>query len=368
MSGSCVNEFSRFRTFTATDGCGLTTQHVQTVEVIDNVTPSLTVPGNVTFDCDDEVIYDDAVAVDACDGFLAVVEEDPVVVDGDCPGEYTVFRSFSATDLCGNSTSGEQIILVRDLTPPVLDIPEDLVLPCGSEFVFEGATATDNCTDAEDITIQIFTSNGVGSCPIDKVRERRFIATDLCGNDVQEIQTVSVTDLDLPYFTFVPADTAYSCDESPNLAVAVAQDDCSDFVMEIQIDTVDQGCQNNYDLIRTFVVTDECGNMAEATQVVSVRDSEAPTILSELDNPTLECDVLWQPDSPEATDNCADVDVGRQRGHFGVGQLRRIQHSSSLCGERRLWQRELHFSNRDRRGHHPTCLPHSPGGHEHFLR
>ena len=307
VNGSCPNEFSRFRTFTATDGCGLTTQHVQTVEVIDNVTPSLTVPGNVTFDCDDEVIYDDAVAVDACDGFLAVVEEDPVVVNGDCPGEYTVFRSFSATDLCGNSTSGEQIILVRDLTPPVLDMPDDVVLPCGSEFVYPGATATDNCTDTEDITIQIFNSFGVSNCPNEYVLERRFIATDLCDNDVLEIQTVTVTDLDLPYFTFVPADTAYSCDESPNLAAAIAQDDCSDFVMEIQIDTVDQGCQNNYDLIRTFVVTDECGNMAEATQVVSVRDSEAPTILSELDNPTLECDVLWQPDSPEASDNCSDV-------------------------------------------------------------
>ena len=197
VNGSCPNEFSRFRTFTATDGCGLTTQHVQTVEVIDNVNPSLTVPGNVTFDCDDEVIYDDAVALDACDGFLAVVEEDPVVVNGNCPGEYTVFRSFSATDLCGNSSSGEQIILVRDLTPPVLDMPEDVVLPCGSEFVYPGATATDNCTDAEDITIQIFNSYGVSNCPNEYVLERRFIATDLCDNDVQEIQTVTVTDLDL---------------------------------------------------------------------------------------------------------------------------------------------------------------------------
>ena len=138
-------------------------------------------------------------------------------------------------------------------------MPEDVVLPCGSEFVYPGATATDNCTDTEDITIQIFNSFGVSNCPNEYVLERRFIATDLCDNDVLEIQTVTVTDLDLPYFTFVPADTAYSCDESPNLAAAIAQDDCSDFVMEIQIDTVDQGCQNNYDLIRTFVVTDECG-------------------------------------------------------------------------------------------------------------
>ena len=54
-----------------------------------------------------------------------------------------------------------------------------------------------------------------------------------------------------------------------------------DFVMEIKSHSRPK-CQNNYDLIRTFLVTDECGNMAEATQVVSVRDFEGPTILSDL--------------------------------------------------------------------------------------
>ena len=337
VNGSCPNEFSRLRTFTATDGCGLTTQHVQTVDVIDNVNPSLTVPENVTFDCDEEITYDDALAVDACDGFLAVLEDDTVVVNGDCPGEYTIFRSFSATDLCGNTTSGEQIISVRDLTPPVLDMPEDVVLPCGSEFVYPLATATDNCTDTEDIEINIFPTFGVSNCPNEYVLERRFIATDLCGNDALEIQTVTVTDLDNPYFTFVPADTAYSCDESPILAAAIARDDCSGFDMEIQIDTVNQGCPNNYDLIRTFIAIDECGNMAEATQVVSVRDSEAPVILSTLDNPTLECDVVWTPDSPEATDNCSSVSWEMNIDTSGVASsgaysLQVMYVASDVCG------------------------------------
>ena len=337
VNGSCPNEFTRIRTFTATDACGRTTQHVQTVEVFDTLAPALTVPGNVAFDCDEEVIYDGAEAMDACDGFLSVVEEDPVLVNGDCPGEYTVFRTFSATDLCGNTTSGEQVILVRDLTPPVLNMPEDVVLPCGSGFVYPPATATDNCTDDNDIDIDIFNSIGTSTCPNEYVLERRFIATDLCDNYVLELQTVTVTDLDPPYFTFVPADTSYSCTESPNLAEALAQDDCSDFDMEIQIDTVGQGCQNNYDLIRTFIATDECGNMAEATQVVSVRDVEAPVILSDLDNPTVECDDIWIPQIPEATDNCSPVSWTVDVDTIGVASsgsynLQVLYVASDACG------------------------------------
>ena len=152
-------------------------------------------PGNVAFDCDEEVIYDDAEAMDACDGFLSVVEEDPVLVNGDCPGEYTVFRTFSATDLCGNTTSGEQVILVRDLTPPV----EHARRRCASMrkwIRLSPATATDNCTDDNDIDINIFNSIGTSTCPNEYVLERRFIATDLCDNYVLELQTVTVTDLD----------------------------------------------------------------------------------------------------------------------------------------------------------------------------
>ena len=45
VNGDCPSEFTRIP-FTATDGCGLTSQHTQTVEVIDVVDPVLNVPSN----------------------------------------------------------------------------------------------------------------------------------------------------------------------------------------------------------------------------------------------------------------------------------------------------------------------------------
>ncbi|MDA0940566.1 MAG: hypothetical protein O2990_06160, partial [Bacteroidetes bacterium] len=306
-NGDCPSEFTRTRVYTATDGCGLTSSHTQTVLVIDEVAPSLSVPSNVTFSCSEGPTYAPAVAVDACDGNIAVTEDEPVVEQGDCPGEFTVYRSFSATDLCGNTSVGSQVIQVQDVTPPTLEMPEDVVLPCGSSFVYPPATATDDCTEDGDISIAIFNSISLLSCPGGRVLERHFVATDLCGNSVSETQTVTVTDIDAPYFTYVPEDATYSCDEEPVLEEAVGADDCSTYAVTTTIDTVDAGCSDSYDLIRTFVVADACGNSSEAQQVISVRDTTAPIVLSSVEDETIECSAVWSPAELDAVDNCSEV-------------------------------------------------------------
>ena len=305
--GACPSEFTRTRTFTATDGCGLTTQHVQVVAIIDDIGPELTVPENVTLGCNETVTYEEATAVDACDGIQTVVEGELIIEDGDCPGEYTVHRSFSSTDLCGNTTMATQTIQIRDLTPPVLSMPEDVILPCGSSFVYPQATATDNCTDDEDISIVVFNSLPPTNCPQETILERHFQATDLCGNSVLEVQTVTVTDNDLPYFTSVPEDQTISCNEVPVYTNALATDDCSSFEVTEIVDTTFLNCASNYDIVRTFTVTDACGNMADAFQTIAVRDLTAPVISSTVDQPLLECDDEWSPPTLDAFDNCSDV-------------------------------------------------------------
>ena len=55
-------------------------------------------------------------------------------VAGDAAGNYTVVRSFTATDDCGNSTSATQTITVQDTTAPELTIPADYTAECSDEL------------------------------------------------------------------------------------------------------------------------------------------------------------------------------------------------------------------------------------------
>ena len=327
----------RTRTFTATDGCGLTTQHVQVVTGHRRRSAlEFTVPDNVTFELHDEVIYEEATAVDACDGILPVTEEDPVVEEGDCPGEYTVHRSFSATDLCGNTTTGEQTILVRDLTPPVLNLPDDVILPCGSNFVYPlpppQTIARTKRTSTSPFSIRCLppaarrnTSLNVDSSP------RICVATR------QEIQTVTVTDNDLPYFTFVPEDQTLAATRLLCTRRGHGPDDCSSFEVSESVDTTFLGCASNYDIVRTFTVTDACGNMADAMQTIAVRDLTAPVISSTVDQPMLECDDEWIPPTLDASDNCSDVVWNMTTETVGVPStgayvLNVLHIASDACG------------------------------------
>ena len=309
IPGDCPAEFTRIRVYTATDACGQTSSQIHTVQVVDEEAPVLSIPSNITLDCSLDVEYAPATAQDGCDGSVFVTELAPVIVDGNCPGEYTVNRSFVATDVCGNVATGNQVIQIKDLTPPELSMPEDIVLPCGSNFVYPPASASDNCTDVEDITISIFNSLPPTSCPQEQILERRFFATDLCGNSTMEIQTVTITDLDPPTFTFVPQDITLECGEVPVFQDAVVEDACASVELTVDVDTVMLNCQNNMDLVRTFVAQDECGNVAEAQQVIAMRDTTAPSLAALPENVVISCEEIWTPVTPDATDNCSSFSV-----------------------------------------------------------
>ena len=308
-NGDCPSEFTRTRVYTATDGCGLTDQHTQIVQVIDEVGPVLSVPSDATFDCDVGPTFAPATAVDACDGNLEVIEGNQITVEGSCPGEYTIHRTFSTSDLCGNEATGAQTIFVQDQTPPTLVTPADVILPCGSNFVYPTATATDNCTSDDDISLNVFNSLPQTTCPEEYVMERSFFASDLCGNTVLEIQTVTVTDNDLPYFTFVPEDATYGCDETPIFVEATAEDSCSTVEMTTSIDTVFFESASDYDLIRTFIVTDACGNMADAQQIISVRDIEAPEFTFVPADYITECSEDLILEDATASDICSELTI-----------------------------------------------------------
>ena len=99
----------------------------------DTTAPELTVPADYTAECSDDLILDDASATDNCGEVTIEVSSETIA--GDAAGNYTVVRTFTATDDAGNSTSAAQTITVEDTTSPELTIPADYTSECSDNLI-----------------------------------------------------------------------------------------------------------------------------------------------------------------------------------------------------------------------------------------
>jgi hypothetical protein len=77
-----------------------------------------------------------------------------------CPQEYTINRTWTATDACGNSSTCAQVITVDDSTPPMaicqnitVHLDENGMATITPEDIDNGST--DNCSDNLDLAIDI---------------------------------------------------------------------------------------------------------------------------------------------------------------------------------------------------------------------
>ena len=97
IAGNATGNYTIVRTFTATDDCGNSTSATQTITVQDTTAPEFTfVPADYTVECSDELVLEDATAADNCNG--ASIELTTETVEGDATGNYTLLRTFTATD------------------------------------------------------------------------------------------------------------------------------------------------------------------------------------------------------------------------------------------------------------------------------
>lgn len=102
------------------DTCNQSGEDASTVTVEDTTAPALQgVPGDATVECDAVPAPPAVTADDVCSGALPVSFNEQKA-DSDCPGNYTLDRTWSASDSCSNETVEEQILTVQDTTPPVV--------------------------------------------------------------------------------------------------------------------------------------------------------------------------------------------------------------------------------------------------------
>jgi hypothetical protein len=100
---------------------------------------------------------------------------------------------------------------------------------------------------------------------------RTWTFDDGCGNISSVSQTITVFDNTPPQFTFVPADKAILCGETPVFGTPTATDNCGGVTITSADQSSLDACGNGT-YTRTWTATDACGNSTTTQQVLTLND------------------------------------------------------------------------------------------------
>ncbi|MFZ6051114.1 HYR-like domain-containing protein [Halocola ammonii] len=298
------------RTWTATDDCGNSVEHTQTITIEDNENPVFVgVPQDLSINCDEEIPAHEVSATDNCDADVSITFNE--VISEGCP--YTITRTWTAADNCGNSVSQSQVITVIDEEAPVLvGVPEDISGDCGGAPEVADVSATDNCDDNVQV---VFSEEVIGEvCPLTIVRT--WTATDNCGNSVSASQTIEIDDETAPQIEGVPQNETVQCDAVPAVPQVTVSDNCDanpalEYTEEIiPHEPMMEGAEPcGYTIVRTWLATDVCGNTTTVQQEIEVEDTVAPELVGVPENTTVECGEIPEPVEVMAVDNCYEGEM-----------------------------------------------------------
>ena len=282
VAGVCPLLQTITRTWTASDGCGNSTQCVQVIVVTDNTGPTITCPANITIECTASTLPANTGNPTASDNCITppTVTFSDVTTGGACPQERTITRTWTATDGCGNTSTCVQTIFVDDSTGPSITCPPNITIQCNANTLPANtgtATATDNCDATPTVTFSDVTA-GTG-CPQGLTITRTWNAADDCGNTSTCVQTITVGDTGAPLVS-CPANVTIQCSASTapaNTGTATATDNC-DATPTITFSdaTIAGSCPQEYTITRTWIATDDCGNSGTCNQTIVLDDTAPP--------------------------------------------------------------------------------------------
>ncbi|MFN0013427.1 MAG: hypothetical protein ACKVU2_02665, partial [Saprospiraceae bacterium] len=281
-------------------------------------------------------------ATDGCAGAVNITYDGQAVVSGACMDAYTITRTWTATDACGNTKTATQRITVIDTQKPnFTSTPANVTVQCDAVPAAATLTATDNCDPVVAITYNGETRTN-GTCANAYSLTRRWTAADNCNNTRSISQRITVVDNGKPTFSTFPANATISCtDPIPAVGLPTATDGCgSATVTYLGQSTVSGTCPTSYQIRRTWRATDACGNSTAATQTIQVLDTGVPTFTSVPGPLTIECTEPIPPlVNPTATDACGGYAFVTFLGQVASGSgcsadytITRTWQASDLCG------------------------------------
>ncbi len=303
-------------TYTAVDVYGNTTSASFVVTVVDSRPPEMTgVPSDQSLEA-------------TAGGCGATATWSPPTLNDNCPNSTLVAShppgsffpvgstevTYTGSDNSGNSTSASFTINVVDTLPPTIaNLPVDhtVSIPlglCATNVVWIPPVITDNCGIAStSSTLNPGALLSPGIYPI------TYEATDVHGNSAAATFTVNVVDAEDPVLSNPPGDIVInlaqdSCSTIVTWTPPIASDNCG---LASLVSTAAPGQLFPAGVHTvTYTATDDSGNTATVSFIVTVVDPLPPTIpdlpagvVTTTDPNSCQATVFWNP--PTGVDNCA---------------------------------------------------------------
>ena len=193
---------------------------------------------------------------------------------GECPGNYTIQRNWLITDCMGFQNAMTQTIQVVDNLVPVVSSGLDtLFLGCIDNVVFPPIVANDECGGAVSLVNQPAFVTLPGTCPSEFTEKKITTLTDECGNVTEVEQVIVVQDNAPPIWLNAPDELIVTDNINGDVFdEPVAEDLCSEVVVNVTNSYGDGNCPLSVVLTRTFIAEDQCGNTS-STFVQTIQEA-----------------------------------------------------------------------------------------------
>ena len=314
-------------TYEVTDIEGNSTECSFSVTVNDNELPTIGCPEDTTVDndagqCGATVTYTEPIGSDNCTGSTSVQ------VAGLGSGSFfpigSTVETFEVTDASGNSDQCSFTVTVNDIEDPTITCPADITVSndsgqCSAVVTYNTPVGQDNCPNAN--TTQTAGLGSGSTFPVGTTTET-YEVTDAAGNTATCSFTVTVNDTEDPTIT-CPADITVDndpgeCDAVVTYTEPTGSDNCPGAVTNRTNGLGSGGTFQVGTTTETYEVTDGAGNTTACSFIVTVNDTEDPTITCPanitVNNDPGQCSAVVSYNAPVGQDNCPDANTTQTAG------------------------------------------------------
>ena len=343
------------RTWIAQDACQNTAEFTQVITVVDTIGPATTLQNIVIKDCDDDLteVEEFIVTSDNCSQ-VEISFSDSLTVSNSCQQQR--IRTWTITDVCGNSSEVTQTIQTQDFSPPEFVVsPLDTMVSCDNQNIqnifsvwidnYAGSQVSDNCNSSllfarseNNLSDTLSIINGsvpefeISNCSPDiqdsivSSQEVFFYSFDICGNISSQNASFEIIDTVAPIIINCPVDLDVilepnECDSEVTMNLPTFTDACldvndaewiveldQDFILEPSNNSVNTQLEIGNHQIE-YIINDCANNTTSCIQNIFIRDTFPPELQCpldiSLDLPFDACETeLTLPRLIDFTDNC----------------------------------------------------------------